>query len=415
VSEALPAGAPPPADERLDNRSGLLGYVDQFTNKVRSGELGALPVVVGLVIIVAIFQSLNDIFLSSFNLVSIAQFIAATGIISIGVVLVLLLGEIDLSVGAVSGAAAAALAILHVNHGFSAGLAIASALVFGALIGLLHGLVFTKLGVPSFVVTLAGLLIWQGAQLRILGSTGSVNLPPNGFLIEFGQRDFLNADVGYVLATVAVVGVFLAQWRSAAQRRSAELPARPLLEIAIRNVALLLLLWVAVWLVSGQPDRAVPYILLLFLVLVFTVDWVLRRTRYGRTIYAIGGNIEAARRAGINVDAVRTSVFVLASMFAALGGIVGASYLGSVNQQTGGGDTLINAIAAAVIGGTSLFGGRGRAQSALLGMLVIGAIANGLLLQNLRTEDRYMITGAVLLASVVIDALARRGRQTTGR
>jgi len=415
VSESLPAAAPPPADERLVQRAGLLGYVDEFTSKVRSGELGALPVVVGLIIIVAIFQSLNDIFLSSFNLVSIAQFIAATGIISIGVVLVLLLGEIDLSVGAVSGAAAAALAILHVNQGFSAWAAIASALAFGALIGLLHGLVFTKLGVPSFVVTLAGLLIWQGAQLRILGSTGSVNLPPNGFILEFGQRDFVNANVAYVVAAVAVVAVFLAQARAAMKRRAAELPARPLLEIAIRNAALLLLLWVAVWAVSGDPDRAVPYILLLFLVLVFTVDWVLRRTRYGRMIYAIGGNIEAARRAGINVDAVRTSVFVLASMFAALGGIVGAAYLGSVNQQTGGGDTLINAIAAAVIGGTSLFGGRGRAQSALLGMLVIGAIANGLLLQNLRTEDRYMITGAVLLASVVIDALARRGRQQTGR
>ena len=415
MSESLPAAAPPPADERLVQRAGLLGYVDEFTSKVRSGELGALPVVVGLIIIVAIFQSLNDIFLSSFNLVSIAQFIAATGIISIGVVLVLLLGEIDLSVGAVSGAAAAALAILHVNQGFSAWAAIASALAFGALIGLLHGLVFTKLGVPSFVVTLAGLLIWQGAQLRILGSTGSVNLPPNGFILEFGQRDFVNANVAYVVAAVAVVAVFLAQARAAMKRRAAELPARPLLEIAIRNAALLLLLWVAVWAVSGDPDRAVPYILLLFLVLVFTVDWVLRRTRYGRMIYAIGGNIEAARRAGINVDAVRTSVFVLASMFAALGGIVGAAYLGSVNQQTGGGDTLINAIAAAVIGGTSLFGGRGRAQSALLGMLVIGAIANGLLLQNLRTEDRYMITGAVLLASVVIDALARRGRQQTGR
>jgi D-xylose transport system permease protein len=404
------AGAP---DERLRRAGGLTGYRDDFVARLRSGELGALPVIVGLVVIVIVFQSLNSVFLSSGNLVNLAQSIAGTGIIAIGVVLVLLLGEIDLSVAAVSGAAGAALAVLNANRGYSPLLSVVLALAVGAVIGLLQGLVFTKLGVPSFVVTLAGLLIWQGLQLKELGETGSVNLPVGGALQKFGQSSFVLNTLGYILAVVVSVLMFLSMVRQAQRRRAAGLAARPVAELAIRAGALLVLLVLVVYVLS--QDRGVPWTLVLFLALVAVVDLVLRRTRYGRSIFAIGGNIEAARRAGINVDRVRTTVFVLTSTFAALGGIVAASYLGGVDQQFQGGDVLINSIAAAVIGGTSLFGGRGRALSALLGMLVIGAIANGLLLVNLKQQDRYMITGAVLIASVVIDSLARRGRQSAGR
>jgi D-xylose transport system permease protein len=240
-----------------------------------------------------------------------------------------------------------------------------------------------------------------------------VTLPVGEPLQQFGQASFVLNALGYVLSVVVSVLMFTSMLRQAQRRRAAGLAARPVAELALTAGALLVLLVLVVFVLSR--DRGVPWTLVLFLALVAVVDLVLRRSRYGRSIFAIGGNIEAARRAGINVDRVRISVFVLASTFAALGGIVAASYLGGVDQQFQGGDVLINSIAAAVIGGTSLFGGRGRALSALLGMLVIGAIANGLLLVNLRQQDRYMITGAVLIASVVIDSLARRGREHAGR
>ena len=402
-----------PTDERIIRREGLSGYVDDFVSRLRSGELGSLPVIFGLVVIVIVFQWQNNVFLTSFNLVSIAQFVAPTGIIATGVVLVLLLGEIDLSIGSVSGVAAAILAVLNVNHGMNAALAVALAVAAGGVIGVLHGLVFTKLGVPSFVVTLAGLLVWFGLQLRILGETGSVNLPPDGPLVDFGQFGFVLNALAYVLAAVVAVLLFLTMLLQAVRRRAAGLAAQPVAEIAVRCALLFVLLAAVVYVLSR--DRGVPWTLVVFLGLVVTVDFVLRRTRYGRAVYAIGGNIEAARRAGLPVDRIRISIFMFASAFAALGGVVLACYLGGVDQATGAGDTLVIAIAAAVIGGTSLFGGRGRAMSALLGMLVIGAISNGLLLLNLSSSLRYMITGAVLVASVVVDSLARRSRQAAGR
>ncbi len=402
-----------PLEEGLLRRHGFRGYVDDFTNRLRTGELGSLPVVVGLIVIVIVFQSLNSVFLEPVNLVGIAQTIASTGIIATGVVLVLLLGEIDLSVAAVSGLAGAVLAVANVNQGYSPVVAVLLALAAGVAIGLLQGLLFTKVGVPSFVVTLAGLLIWQGFQLRVLGETGSVNLPPGEALQQFGQTAFVDNTLGYVLAVAAGALLLVTGIRQARRRRAAGLAARAIGEIVVRSVLVLVLLGVVVLVLS--QDRGVPWPLVVFLVLVAVVDWVLVHTRYGRSIYAIGGSIEAARRAGLNVDRIRISVFMLASTLAALGGIVGACYLGGVDQQFGGGDVLINSIAAAVIGGTSLFGGRGRAMSALLGVLVIGAIANGLLLVNLQQQDRYIITGGVLIASVVIDSLARRGRQAAGR
>jgi ABC-type xylose transport system permease subunit len=332
---------------------------------------------------------------------------------AMGIVLVLLLGEIDLSVGSVSGVAAAILAVLHVNNGWNPWASILMAILGGILIGVLQGLIFTKLGVPSFVVTLAGLLIWQGVMLRILDKTGTVNLPFKGILVKLGEGSFIGGVRAYVLALV-LAGLFLVgQLVKSARRKAAGLSVQPLWLTITIAVLLAVVSLVVAWKLNF--DRGVPVIFAFFLVTVLVMDWVLRRTRYGRAIFAVGGNIEAARRAGLRVDALRISVFALTSMFAAMGGIVGAMYLGSAGQSTGGADTLINAIAAAVIGGTSLFGGRSRLYSALIGALVIGSIANGLALLSVSAWAKLTITGSVLLAAVILDAITQRGRRSAGR
>ncbi len=418
VTDAAVNGEPPAVsadllDPRLIQAKGIRGYVDATVAKLRSGDLGSLPVILGLIVIVAVFTSLNPKFTNAFNLVSLAQQVAATAIMAMGIVLVLLLGEIDLSVGSVSGVAAAVLAVSNVTNGQSALVSVLLAVAGGATIGLIHGLIFTKVGVPSFVVTLAGLLAWLGVQLWILGSTGTVNLPPNGTLVDIGQFSFLSGWQPYALGIGLTVLYLVGQLVKAQRRTAAGLSVQPVWVTATVTV-LLLVISVAVAL-KLNIDRGLPWIFVFALFLILVMDWILRRTRYGRSIFAIGGNIEAARRAGIRVDLVRTSVFVLASTFAATGGVVAATYLGSASQQSGSGDVLINAIAAAVIGGTSLFGGRSRMYSALLGALVIASITNGLNLLSLEVEFRYLITGSVLLLAVVIDAVSQRGRKSAGR
>lgn len=380
--------------------------------RLRAGDLGSLPIFIGLLIIVAIFQANNSTFLSSSNLVSLASQISSTGIIALGVVLVLLLGEIDLSVASVSGVAAAILAVSNVKHGLSPGVAILLAVGAGLVIGLLHGLVFTRFGVPSFVVTLAGLLVWQGAQLRILAETGTINLPRGGWLLRVGQFRYFGV-FGSTLIAVLLVGAYLvSQLLGYRRRRAVGLPtppgAYPLIKAAVLAAVCAIVIW------ALTQDLGVPWIFVFFITLAVVLEWVLRRTKYGRSIFAVGGNIEAARRAGLRVDLIRTSVFMLASTLAATGGVVEAMRAGSAGRDTGTGDVLINAIAAAVIGGTSLFGGRTRRFAALLGILVIGAIPNGLNLLNLSSDLRYIITGSVLLAAVIVDAVSRRGRQAIG-
>jgi D-xylose transport system permease protein len=291
--------------------------------------------------------------------------------------------------------------------------AVVLAIVAGLVIGLLHGLIFTKLGVPSFVVTLAGLLIWQGAQLRVLGKTGTVNLQVSGPLARLGQFAYVDGVYAYVIAAALVVLYLGGQLLKAQRRRAAELSVQPMW-VTLSLAAVLAVVAFAI-VIKLNIDRGIPVLFLFFLGIVMFMDWMLRRTRYGRSIFAVGGNIEAARRSGLRVDAIRISVFMLTSMFAAFGGIMGVMYLGSANQGTGTGETLINAIASAVIGGTSLFGGRSRMYSALIGALVIGSIANGLSLLSLDSWARYVITGAVLLAAVVLDAVTQRGRNRSGR
>ena len=400
-------------DERLIASQGLGGFLRVFVARLRSGDLGSLPVVVGLVVIWGVFQSQNDAFLSSRNLVNLTQQSAATGTIALGIVLVLLLGEIDLSVGSISGLSAAILAVGFVGHGWSLPLAILASLVAGAVIGAIYGLLYTRFGVPSFVITLAGLLAFLGLQLKVLGEEGSINLPFDSGLVKFAQASFLSAAESYLLIVLVVAVYAATRLRTNRRRSAAGLSTTPVTSLVLHASGLALVLLVPV-LVLNQ-DRGVSYMFLLFVALVVIFDFVIRRTRWGRAVLAIGGNVEAARRAGINVRRVYVSVFVFCSTLAALGGLLAAGRLASANQGSGGTDTNLNAIAAAVIGGTSLFGGRGTAYSALLGILVIQSISNGLSLVNLGSPERYMITGGVLLLAVIVDSLSRRSRVAHGR
>ena len=361
----------------LAEQPGLAGAWASFRRRLRQGELGTLPVIVGIAVIWAIFWVANDRFLTPANLTNLFLQLVATGTIAIGVVLVLLLAEIDLSVGAVSGFTAAVMAVLNVKQGWPGWLAILAGLACGAAIGALQGFWVTRFRIPAFVVTLAGFLSWTGALLLVLGETGTVNL--NDKTITGLTSTFFVPLDAWLLAVVVIAVALLA------------------------TAAVL------------AADRGLPLALVIFFALVVLVDLLINRTRFGRHVLAVGGNPEAARRAGIRVDNVRLVVFTLASALAAAGGIMAASRLFAVNQSSGAADTTLNAIAAAVIGGTSLFGGRGSAYSALLGGLVIISIQNGMNLLGVASSTRFIVTGLVLLLAATVDALSRRGRQAHGR
>ncbi|WP_449353289.1 sugar ABC transporter permease [Streptomyces shaanxiensis] len=401
----------------LVREEGFKGYWTEFTRKVKGGELGSLPVVVGLIVIWAIFQFKNDRFLSADNLSNISYYLSATGMIAIGLVFVLLLGEIDLSVGSVSGLASTLFAVWVVNHGMNVWLALVLAIVTGVAIGALHGWFFAKIGVPAFVVTLAGLLGWNGLMLWLLGSSGTINIPSDSGPIHlFGQSSFFmdQAIIGaYLLAGLAVVLTLVGNFNEQRRRKAAGVPFRPTGEILVRVGALAVASFVAAAVLNNASG--VSNSLVIFLAALVVVDFVLRRTTYGRQVFAVGGGIEAARRAGISVPMIRITVFAISGGFAAIGGMFFAGQTASATLSAGGGNTLMLAIAAAVIGGTSLFGGRGSVWSALLGMLVIQSITTGLDLLNMNASIQYMITGGVLLGAVVIDSVSRRSQKASGR
>lgn len=399
-------------------RRGLGGLAQLGTRRLRQGELGPLPVIVGLIAIATIFQVQNANFLTALNLTNLLLQISPVGVISIGVVLVLLLGEIDLSVGSVSGFCAAIMTVLSVKHQVWGPAAVLAGIVTGAVIGAFVGFMRTRVQVPSFIVTLAGLTAFNGALLYTLGETGSLNLTDT-FITDL-ENLILPVWLGWSLGVTLVAVQLIAALRARSQRRRVGLRHDPdaLLTLRILAIAIPVLAIVAIMSVDrgrGAAVSGVPLGVAMFLGLVVITDAVVTQSRWGRHVYAVGGSEEAARRAGIKVNRIRMSVFVLSSTLAALGGILAASRLFAVNQSSGGSDVLLNAIAAAVIGGTSLFGGRGKIYSALLGSLVIGSIANGMDLLALTSSVKFMITGAVLLAAVSIDALSRRGRTAAGR
>ncbi len=402
--------AAPPAPS---GAAGVGDYFSDWWSDVRSGQLGSLPIIVGLVVIAIVFQSQNDNFLTAGNFVNLIVQAAPIAIIAMGVVFVLLLGEIDLSVGYVSGVAGVVAAVLLIPDGneVPTWVAIVLALGSGIAIGTFHGLIITKVGIPSFVVTLAGLLAWNGVVLLLIGSRGTVVLQDD-FMIGLAN-DFLPESMSWILVFVGTAIYAGAQLNEVRVRRKAGLEHDPFALIALRIAGLFAALAIVVYI--AYQDRGIPYAFLI--VAFFLLFWsaVLNRTRFGRYIYAVGGNAEASRRAGIKVDRIKIYVFAICSFMAAVGGLVLASRLRSVDTNAGGGEILLFSIAAAVIGGTSLFGGVGHIKSAILGALVIGSINNGLGLLGLGSGEKFVITGGVLLLAVAVDSFSRRLQTQSGR
>ncbi|WP_194094101.1 sugar ABC transporter permease [Marivivens aquimaris] len=400
-------------DSRVRHDEGIGGAIRAFFDRVKSGDLGMLPVFIGLLLISVVFSSLNPVFLAPNNLVNLLFDAAAIGLISLGVVCVLLLGEIDLSIGSMSGLASALIGVLWVNAGLPWPFAVVLAVLAGAAVGLLYGFLRNKFEMPSFVATLAGLLALLGLQLYLLGSTGSINLPYTSTLVKFGQIMIMPAWLSYICALLPGAVIVYTGMNTNKRRRAANLSSPGMSVVFAKAIIITVALVFCVYYL--ELGRGVPWMFAVFTVFVIALEYALRRTKWGRSMFAVGGNAEAARRSGINVRGIRMSAFMICSAFASLGGVFAASRLASASQQAGTGDVNLNAIAAAVIGGTSLFGGRGSAWSALLGVIVIQAISNGLTLLNLSSSLRYMITGAVLAIAVIVDSLARRSRASHGR
>ncbi len=401
------------ADSRVRHDEGLAGAFRGFLDRVRSGDLGVLPVVVGLLLITAVFTSLNPIFLAPNNLANLLFDAAAVGFIALGVICVLLLGEIDLSIGSMSGLASAIMGILWINTGLPLPLAILGAVAVGLATGFVYGVMRNRFEMPSFVATLSGLLALLGVQLYILGPSGSINLPFNSGLVRFGQLLIIPTWLSYTFALVPGVLMLVGDFATRRRRTAANLSSSSPSVVIVKSLSMTAALVFAVYYL--ERGRGVPWMFGVFVLVVAIMDYAFTRTQWGRSLFAVGGNAEAARRSGIDVRRVRLSAFMLCSALAALGGVFAASRLASSSLQAGTGDVNLNAIAAAVIGGTSLFGGRGSAWSALLGVLVIQAISSGLTLLNLSSSLRFMITGAVLAIAVIVDSLARRSRASHGR
>jgi D-xylose transport system permease protein len=410
--QRVPGGAP--VDERRESET-LSGYVRLWWQGVRAGELGTLPIIVGIGLILLTFGILEENFLTERNFTNLLLQMAAIATMAIGVVFVLLIGEIDLSVAYVSAVGAVVMTLLlrPDNPGWPWWAAIGVALLVTTTIGLLQALVITKAGVPSFVVTLAGFLIWSGVVLILTtqySTAGTIRIQEETVIGI--ANDFLSEFWGWVLAVVTVVAYAALQLRTALSRRARGLAGKPMTLIVLQTVGLAAVTFWAVWYLN--QDRGVPQVILILGVLLVFWSFIASRTRFGRHVYAVGGSAEAARRAGIAVDRVRIAVFMISGFMAGVGGIMLASRLRSVATNTGGGNLLLLVIAAAVIGGTSLFGGTGRVIAALLGALVIASIQNGMDLMGLASGTKFVITGLVLLGAVLVDAFAKRRRAARG-
>jgi D-xylose transport system permease protein len=419
VSETVsePQEAPsPPADD-----NGIGGAVAGYINRVRGGDVGALPAVLSLLVLVVVFTSLRpSTFTNAFNFSNLLHQAAAVIVIAMGLVFVLLLGEIDLSAGFTAGSSAAVMGVVLTNHGWPWYLSVLACLLTGTVIGLALGLLVAYLGIPSFVVTLAAFLGLQGVLLKLIGEGGTVAIG-NDILLAINNKN-MPVWAGWALWIVVVGAFALMSWRRSTRRRAAGLTAEAMSVVLIKIIVLAVLLGVATYYLSIERSRnplvssikGVPQVVLLLLILLVVLSFVLGRTAFGRHIYAVGGNAEAARRAGIDVQRVKLFCFMICSTLAAVGGILIASRNNSISPSTGGADTLLYAVGAAVIGGTSLFGGKGRVIDAILGGLVIAVIINGMGLLNKPSSTVYMVTGFVLLVAASVDAISRRRAASTG-
>ncbi len=382
-------------------------YMRNYLTKVRSGDIGSLPIIFGLIVIAVIFQTQNQNFLTARNFVNLIVQMAGYTVIAIGVVYVLLIGEIDLSIGYVSAVSAVFMTLqLQEPGGWPWHTAIIVALLLAASIGLMHGFIITTFQVPSFIVSLAALMAWNGTVLILIGAAGTVIIQDSA-IIGIANY-FLPPFWGWLVAIIATSIFALNQLQHWTARRNQGIPEQPGVIILLR-ILVMSVISAGVVIISNQ-DRGVPFVGVLLLVLLAGFTFLATKTRFGRYVYAVGGNKEAARRAGINVDRVLVAVFMISSLMAGTGGIVLASRLRSVDTAAGGGNLLLNSIAAAVIGGTSLFGGSGKVSSALLGALVIASVENGMGLLGLDAGVKFIITGLVLLLAVLIDAVSRRNR-----
>ncbi|HEY5335897.1 MAG TPA: ABC transporter permease [Mycobacteriales bacterium] len=398
-------------------------YARAFGKRVRAGESGALPVVIGLAIIVAIFQSQNSKFLSTGNLTNLIGQSGVFVVLGMAEVFVLLLGEIDLSVGYVGAVGATVTAQLATDpHNVNWFVACLAGLAVCAVIGLVQGLLITRLGLPSFVVTLAGLLGFQGLLLYIIqhdkAATGGTISVTNHVLNDIINGS-LSTTAGWIILVLVVAAYGVFSFLQNQRRRSSGLVTAPIALVVLKVGAAAVAGVVLVLVCNANRGlgltvlKGVPWIVPILLVVLVVYSVLLGRTRFGRYLYAIGGNAEAARRAGVSLKTIRLLAFVLCSVTSGLGGIVYLSQLGSISSNVQGGNLVLFAIASAVIGGTSLFGGKGKMIHALLGGLIIAAVYNGMGLIGLSAAVQFMVTALVLLAAVTVDALSHRGRTGT--
>ena len=401
---------------------GIGQAVRDYWARVRGGDIGSLPAVLGLIALVILFGALEgSTFLSIFNFANLINQSAAIIVLAMGLVFVLLLGEIDLSAGFAAGTAAAILAVALNSWGLAWPLALLAALLTGVVIGFVIGLLVARLGIPSFVVTLAMFLALPGAMLLIIGEGGTIPIRSEQILVVMNGN--MPVWAGWLLAVLVVGGFALSTLLAIRRRRKAGLPAEAMSVWAIKVVALGVLIFVATYLLNQERQlpsakvtiQGVPWVVVVILVLLVGLTFILQRTGFGRHVYAVGGNREAARRAGINVKGLMITCFIFCSTLAAVAGVLLASRDNSVSPTTGGAQTLLFAVGAAVIGGTSLFGGRGKIRDAVIGGLVIAVIANGLPLITQQSGIQFVVTGLVLLVAASVDAISRRRAAATGR
>lgn len=394
-------------DERISSE----GIVGTFVRRVKEGQLGSFPVILALIVIVIVFQSADSNFISPANLVNLSTQVAFLAILALGINLILLLGEIDLSLAQLGGLAASLLGVLVVRQGVPPALALIIMLLLGLVVGAIQGWFFAVVGIPAFVVTLAGLLAFTGLTLTTLGTQKNLSMSDT-FAFDFASFYF-PAIWAYIFGAIAIIGFGGGIIYSKMRRHREGLSAPSWASVIVRIVLLAAIVFGFLILVNQDFGLAMPFFLMIVIAIV--IDLVLRKTRYGRSIYAVGGKVEAARRAGIRVTWVRISVFMAAGVLAALFGFIKTGVTTNAGSTLVSTQDLLNAIAAAVIGGTSLFGGRGTAWAAVLGALVVGAINNGLYLIGFNSDAQQIITALVLLTAVVIDALSRRGQRYVGR
>ena len=393
----------------------LKGAASDYWSRVKAGDIGALPAILGLVVLCGIFGAMSDVFLTPGNLANLLTQAAAVIVIAMGLVFVLLLGEIDLSAGYAAGVSGAVLVILITNHDVAWYIAFPISIMVGALLGFVLGSLVARIGIPSFVVTLAAFLAFQGLLLLLAGEGGTIRIEDKTILaVENSNLSPLLSWVFFIVVAVTYVGTGLTRLNT---RRRAGLKTELVKLWVIKTTALLVITGGAVFALnverSNNPQlvslKGIPYVVPLILFLLAVGTFVLGRTAFGRHIYAVGGNAEAARRAGINVKRVRISAFVICSALAAVAGMIFASRQNSISPTTGGSSTLLYAVGAAVIGGTSLFGGKGKMRDAILGGLVVAVIDNGMGLLGYAAGIKFIVTGLVLLVSAGVDAVSRRG------